>query len=214
MCVSLVSRSARASLHRLRGGLSSLLLCVFFLFSNFDRHVFSSLFSPFCHSCACEGVSGTGGRFHDLPTFKSRCGSRSKSRCALATIACTVHDRLVLVTGARPVVRPAAARLHGDTARAQWHLLLHALAHGHDKFHRGRRPLERQAGAPRRGGPRQNLHAAQGSGRLRVRARVIIVASGPGLAGGVALASGFLNLRRPLLAARNASCWSFAHRAR
>ena len=41
----------------------------------------------------------------------------------LASIACTVHDWFVLVACARPVMRPAGARLHGDTARAQGHLV-------------------------------------------------------------------------------------------
>jgi len=41
----------------------------------------------------------------------------------LASIACTVHDWFVLVACARPVMRPAGACLHGDTARAQGHLV-------------------------------------------------------------------------------------------
>ena len=49
--------------------------------------------------------------------------NKSEIALPLATIARTVQYLFVLVARARSVVRPAGARLHGDTARAQWHLV-------------------------------------------------------------------------------------------
>ncbi len=49
--------------------------------------------------------------------------NKSEIALPLATIARTVQYLFVLVARARSVVRPAGARLYGDTARAQRHLV-------------------------------------------------------------------------------------------